>query len=369
MTKIDSKIFNTKKSDYVNTPLFLGQDNGLLDTVNKRYPQLEVLYKKLKSQDWDETEFDFTSCNTDFKTCTKSVYDMMIRTIAWQWTADTVAARSLIPIVAPFVSSTELWSLWLRIGDNEQIHGLTYSEMVRNSFDNPDDVLAEILSVTESLARMNSIAEVFSNTRSVGLRIQTNQLDKNTDEAYDAIFMFVVALFCLERIQFMSSFAVTFAIANTGMFLPFGKAVQKICADENEIHVVADKAILDIELNTERGLMAFNRNRSAIERLVNEIILTEFTWVDYLFSEGRELTGVTPDTLKGWVMNCAKDVLKFFAIKSNLPFQDVSPLGYMKDWINLDKIQASPQEEKHGAYLVGMVIPDDDSSEFDISNL
>ena len=77
-TNINSKIFNTNKTDYKTPSLFLGQDPGLFDSINKAYPEIWKLYKKLKALDWDENEQDYTSCNLEFKTCPKDVRDMMI---------------------------------------------------------------------------------------------------------------------------------------------------------------------------------------------------------------------------------------------------------------------------------------------------
>lgn len=365
MTDIDSKIFNTQKTDYETPSLFLGQDMGLMDTVNKRYPDIEKLYKKMKSLDWDENEFDFTSCVTDFKTCNKSIYEMMIMTLAWQWEADSVAAKSISSIVAPFVTSTELWSAWQRVADNEVVHALTYSEIVRNSFDNPSDVLQSILAVNESIARLETVASVFSKTFQTSHKLALKMVEKNQD-TYDDIFMFTCALYCLERIQFMASFAVTFAIADTGLFVPIGKAVQKICQDEFEVHAELDKAILNHELQTEFGLMAFNRNKDKIKNMIDEIVLCEFAWIDKLFSEGRELLGVTPELLKAWVLYNAGDVYSFFRFE---PIQEIPkkiPLGFMTDWMNINAIQAAPQEEKTGAYMLGMVVNDAGSEVIEI---
>src|SRR5690625_4478005 len=103
-----------------------------------------------KSLDWDENEFDYSSCNADFKKANRSTYDMMIKTLAWQWEADSVASRAIAPVLAPFITSSELWAAWQRISDNEVIHAATYSEIVRNSFDDPSVIIDEILRVEEA---------------------------------------------------------------------------------------------------------------------------------------------------------------------------------------------------------------------------
>ena len=82
---VDANIFNTKKTDYGNVQLFFGQEPGLLDSIHKFYPKLWRLFKKLRKQDWDEEEFDFSLCNVEFKTCPPHVYERMINTLIWQW--------------------------------------------------------------------------------------------------------------------------------------------------------------------------------------------------------------------------------------------------------------------------------------------
>jgi len=362
---INPNIFNTEKTDYNQPSLFMGQKLGLVDSINKAYPEIFKLYKKMKSLDWDENEFDFSGCNVEFKTCTKSTYEIMIRTLAWQWEADSVACTSLIPIVAPFVTSSELWVAWLRAADQESIHSLTYSEMVRNSFDNPSEVLDDILSVRESIGRVTTIAEVFGNVHVTAVKLSANQIQKDQN-AYNDIYLFVVALYCLERIQFIASFAVTFAVANTGQFVPFGKAVQKICQDEFEVHQLLDRAILDYESKTTYGQIARIQNKEKIEKLVKEVIETELTWVDYLLSEGRELVGMTPNLLKGWVLYNAKEVLDYFDIEHSYDIPAKNPIPFVEDWIDINRIQASPQQEKNAQYMLGMVTDDISDDVIDI---
>lgn len=354
---IDSKIFNTEKTDYKVPSLFMGQRLGLLDTINKSYPELFKLYKKQKSLDWDENEFDFTGCNTEFKTCSKNTYDIMIRTLSWQWEADSVACKSIIPIIAPFVTSTELWVGWLRIADSESTHSLTYSEMVRNSFDNPDEVLKEILEVSEALQRMDAVADVFSKVYDTSLALASGKIQKD-QAAYEDIYMFVVAMYCLERIQFVASFAVTFAVANSGQFVQFGKAVQKICQEEFEVHQQFDRAILDYEAKTTYGQLARINNKDRIKKLVISVIESELNWVSYLLSDGRELVGITPELLKGWVLYNSKDILEYFEIEHSYDIPTKNPIPFIEDWIDINRIQASPQEEKNAQYMVGMVTDD-----------
>ena len=180
--------------------------------------------------------------------------------------------------------------------------------------------------------------------------------------------MFIVAMYCLERIQFMVSFAVTFTIANTGIFVPIGTAIQKICQDEL-LHAKAARTVLDYELSTERGLMTFNRLKETINKLIDEVVLSEIEWTTKsLFVGTDEIVGLNSDQLCKYLYHEAKEVYDFFGMKPgiDITFPDSNPLWFLADWINIDKVQKSPQEEKTGNYVVGSVLRDDEGIKFDL---
>jgi len=365
MSEISDKIFNTNKTDYETPSLFLGTQPGLFDTVNKKYPKIWDLYKLMKSLDWDENEFKYDSCNVEFKTCPKNVYEIMIRTLAWQWEADSVASRALAPIAAPFVTSSELWAAWSAVTTNEILHAATYSEIVRSSFDNPDEVLSEVLKVKESLVRLSVVSDVFAKTYDMSHKYALGQVENN-QETYNQVYLFVVAMLCLERIQFMSSFAVTFTICDTGMFMPIGKAVQKIAQDELEVHAKLDKTVLEYESQTVRGKIAAIQCRQQVQRIVDEVTQSELDNCDYTFSEGRELVGSNAELLKKWVLFNAKDVYNFLGIKSKYPLPEKNPMKFMENWLNIGMTQPSPQEQANGQYKLNVMRRDDSDKTFDV---
>jgi ribonucleoside-diphosphate reductase beta chain len=289
---------------------------------------------------------------------------MMIRTLAWQWEADSVASRAIAPVLAPFITDSTLWAAWQRISDNEVIHAATYSEIVRMSFDNPELVLADILAVKESLVRLTSVKTVFDRLYQASHKYALGQI--TPDEAYDDLFMGVVALLLLERVQFMASFSITFTICGTNWFQPIGKAVQKIAQDELEVHVDIDKEVIRIELGTKRGQEAYARLKPRIKELCDEIVEAELTWTDYLFSEGRELVGTNAKIVKQWVLFNARDVYDFLDIPTDHKFPKQNPMPHLEDWINIGKSQAAPQEQDNNQYKVGTIVRDDDQKEFDV---
>ena len=362
------QVFNTKKTaqDYMqnNQPLFFGKQQGLFNTVYKPYPKIWSLYKEMKSLDWSEDEFDYSQCLNDFKDCPKSVSEMMIKTLAWQWEADSVASRAIAPVFAPFITDSSLWAAWQRISDNEVVHSATYSEIVRMSFDDPEKVLESVLEEQESLKRLSTIGKVFDDVYLASHRYALGQITE--DEAYEKLFLAIVALLLLERVQFMASFAITFTICSSNWFQAIGKAVQKIAQDELEVHVQLDKTVLSIELETERGKAVFEKNKEVISKLAHEVVDTELNWTSHIFSEGRELLGANENLVKQWVLFNAKDVFKFLNIETDLKFPTKNPMPNLENWLNISAVQSAPQEEVNNQYKVNTIIRDDANESFEV---
>jgi len=365
---LPENIINLDKKNYNAPEIILGEKDGIFDTINKSYPELWKLYKSQCSMDWDANEFDYSPCNVQFKTCERHIYDMMIKNLAWQWETDGIAAKVFINVLSNVCTSTEAWAGWLEIAKIESTHSEAYSEIVRNSFDDPSEVLQEVLRVREAQERLVVISRVFEDARIASLKYGLGMI-LNDQELFNKIYLFLVAVLCMERIQFMGSFAVTFGICeSTGLFMPAGKAIQKIAQDEFDIHVHFGKEVLKQIYKTPRGQIAFEQTRPQIIQLLNEVVGSEIDWVSYAFSEGRELTGVTAEMMVDWDCFGGTDIAHFFGIEDevNFPLIETNPLKFMESWISIDKVQASAQEEDLGAYKVNTMQRDDDGEIFDI---
>jgi ribonucleoside-diphosphate reductase beta chain len=159
----------------------------------------------------------------------------------------------------------------------------------------------------------------------------------------------------------MSSFAPTFAVCNTGLFNPIGKAVQKIAQEELEIHVEMGKEVFKF-IPAE----IWDRIKPNIEAILSETVERELTWAEYLFAEGDELVGVNEHLLKEWVLFNAKDLYKLFKFESKYSLPKVNPLKFMEKWLDISKTQPSPQEEDNGQYKLNSVRKDDVGTTFEI---
>ena len=344
-------IFNTENFGSSYTPIFMGEKPGLFDTINKCHPEVFKLYKLVKLLDWDENLFSYLPCKTEFKTCSSNEYDAMISTLAWQWETDSVAARSLMAVLSPFLTSAEAHCAYTSIQANENVHALTYSEIVRTSFDDPNNIVKDILSRKDAFARLKIVADTFEEALTAAHQYALGVI-KDTQETYEKLFRFLVVNYVMERAQFMPSFAVTFSMANSGKFLPIGSALQKICQDEFQVHVKMGMTVLDIEMRTERGLMAFLNNRQWIIDLIEGVRSCEHVWSNKLLPNGKELTGLNSTLLNAYEDHCITDVYKFFRIPEKNPMTR-HPIPWIEEWIDISKRQGSPQEIRNGEYFMG----------------
>lgn len=339
-----------------NYSIFMGQTPCLYDSINKKYPKLWDVYKQQVSQRWVENEFNHEQSRIDFLNCPESVYKIMVLNLAFQWELDSVASRAIAPLFAPFVTNSEAWAAMMENSNMEIIHALSYSEIIRLCIKDPNEIFNMIMTNPAFSERAGKVVTLFNELEKVGAEYKLG-LRENDQETYNTVFLGMFALYVLERLQFMSSFAATFAIVEQGWFQSIGKKVQKILLDEIVCHAEFDLQVLKYELQTERGKLAYETLKPEMEAIVEEVIQREFEWTSFLFSEGRSIVGLTPDLLNGWVLENAQDIYK--NLKLTNPRKTVkNTLPWMKNWIDIDKFQNAQQEADGNNYTLNTVKAD-----------
>jgi ribonucleoside-diphosphate reductase beta chain len=336
--------------------LFLGERLGLLDTVNRTNEDIWYLYELLKSLDWSPRDVSLESTREEFKKAPSKIVNLMINNLAWQWEADSVVS-SLISIIEPYISNTEVKVYFQEVSRNEVLHAITYSEIVRNSFDNPREVLEKILANKESLIRMQTVNNVFEETHKVALDLNLNKVSRDNPSVRDTLMKFLVALFCLERIQFMGSFATTFGIGKQGMFLAPVKLIQKIFIDEYHIHTEGDRVILSNELSTIEGQQSFERIKNTAQEIITEVTDNELNWILHNY-EDYMLEDIAVQDLMEFTYYGVTDVCHTLGLPNPYKNVTVNPLPFMNEYININKYKRSPQEEDGTNYLAGGFIDD-----------
>jgi ribonucleoside-diphosphate reductase beta chain len=361
-------VFNKSNTEWKEGKysLFLGQEPALYDSINTTFPKLFKLYKDQKQADWSENEISLEQSRIDMMTCPPEARDMMLKNLALQWEADSVASRSIAPLFAPFITNSEYWAAILKISEIEVLHALTYSEIVRQCLDDPNEIFEDVMKNEAMFERLDEVSYAFSRLKRVGAELTLDMISK--EDAYCAVMRALVALYCLERLQFMASFAATFAVVEAGYFQGIGKLVQKIMQDERFIHAEVGKAAIGIELATERGQAWLAADNEYVKDMIDSVVEAEYTWCRYLFSEGRKVVGASEQSFTDWVDYNAQDVYETLGFEPPRKVK-ANPLKYMDNWLDLNKNQNAQQEGDSANYSLNIIVDDlqDEVIEYDFS--
>ena len=350
-----------KTGDY---PLFLGQQMGLYDSISKVYEELFNLYKLQKAQDWSEDEVDLSQSIVDFQMCSKDTYDVMVQTIMWQWEADSVAAQEIICLFAPFITNSELFAMMMKQSEIEVLHALTYSDIVRQCLPNSREIIQEIQDNQEVLKRSGVIVKYMRELEIVGALYRLDPSTVDPERIRRAILRALFALIGLEGIEFISSFACTFALAEQGLFLGVAQLVQKIMLDEM-LHTKMDFNVLDILLQDPVWKASFDAIKSEIKDILDETRNNEYGWSEFIFSGGRKIIGLNSPLLNEWVdFNCAP-IYDYYGIPRDFESPKRDPLTFMSTWMNPTSQQNANQEQSSTDYKLNATLNDAEDVDFD----
>jgi ribonucleoside-diphosphate reductase beta chain len=352
-------VFNANNNGYETGkyPLFLGEDLGLFDTVNCAYPVLEDLYQKQVSQIWNENEISLIQDKQDMLALPKDTVDLMVKTISWQHLGDSIASKSIAGLLMRYVSNSELEGLLNVWSFFETIHARAYSHIIKQTFVDPNQLLRDTYNSVESLIRSEAIVEAFN-------QLENLPVDATVEQKREAIALAFTALFALEAIAFMSSFAVTFAITETGAFQGIGQEVTLIARDE-VLHTRMDYAILSILKQSPEWVGTFAKLAPQIKDVLDSVVRQELRWANYLFSEGRQVIGLTAELLQEYTLYMAKPLYEALGVQFDFTLIEKNPCSYMDKYIDSTKIQVAAQELQITSYKIGSVKDDTENLDLD----
>lgn len=330
-------MFNTENTGHLTGeyPLFFGEQLGFADTINTPYPILDELYQTQMSQIWNEFEIDLTQDRQDMLNVARPKVDLMVFNLLWQTLVDAIASRSITGLLMQYVTNSDLEALYNAIALFETIHNRTYTHIMKQTFTDPNQALVDGYANENVVKRAKSIMKAFD-------AVANLPKDAEEYEIKEAVYLSIIALYLLESVNFMNSFAVTFGIAETRVFQGISQNVTLICRDEL-LHAKAGREILKI---SNKELKPF---RHKVQALFDSVIAEEKEWNSYLFSEGRECIGINAPLMDSYVDYLAKPVAALLDLKET---PDGANLPYMESYTNSSKVQVAAQELQLTSYLV-----------------
>lgn len=358
-----SNILNLDRDYRKNNYIFLGEPNGLYDTVHCAHPFLKDLFTRAISQNWRSDEFDFTPCLKEFAK-KDGAADVMLDTIGSQWEMDSSVANALMPLLAPFITNSEAGGVTAFNTYMECVHAESYSEITRNGYPDPEEALNKIAASAETFQRFSNVVAALHELSQAGRDYIDGKITK--EQAFPILYKGMTAIYLLERINFIASFAITFGLGEAGMFLPIANCVKKICADEVGIHSIFDEYCLRHMREDMHYWQDWKDNKefqTEIIELIDSTERDEERWTDFIFKD-RIIVGLTPELVKDWV----RFNVQMLKQSMDLPFEvkvKENPLPWMNNWLSLNKFQNAPQEIEKSDYAVGAMKDDLDDVDFD----
>lgn len=350
-----ANIFNPNNRGHLGVPskLFFGEPLGIMDTINVTFPKLEELYQTQRSQFWTEFEVDLTQDRQDMLHVPKHTTDLMVKSLMWQTATDSIASRSIEETIGRFATDSQLQSLIKIWAFFEDIHARTYSHIIKQTFQDPNQGQKELYEDAEVLKRSATFVNVFEQLANAPL--------EDTTETRALIIKTLVAICAMETVAFMASFAVTFGIAETGVLAGIGQDVRLICRDEL-LHGRMTYTILNYLKQDPEWTEAFFEANTGCIALVEDIVAREHKWAEYLFSENRQVVGLNAELLKEYTSHCAYPLMDFLGFPLEDKFKE-NPLPYMEKWTQGSAVQAAAQEIQITSYKIGAIEDDTEGLE------
>ncbi len=364
-------------------PLYLGEELGLIDNIHETYPDICDLRDELLRNRWDWREIDMSKDAVDLANPELAMgRQAIIRNLAFQYAADSLAATSIIQVMGPFCTNSELMGTLQEWEGNEYVHAMSYSQITKKGFADPNELMEEIKNTEPLLARLRPIQDIFDHAQELSCeyalqniaeerakRSGTNPLRVSrysTSEYRKAIIMYHAALLALEGVAFSVSFSATFGTAKAfKAYEGIKNSVQLIARDELDTHVSLGIAILP-KLRADWP-EEYAECLPDIQALYDAVYTLEVEWMDYLF-DGITIVGFNATLLDQYVRFLMAPICDILGIEFNYERVDSNPIPWMTDYLDLGDIQVAAQETQLVNYNVNVInddVSDDDELDFD----
>lgn len=361
-------VFNRNWNPH-ETRLFLGDELGIADYVNVKYPRLEELALLQRNQFWVETEISLEADKKQWPNLPESIKNKTLLNLAWQTQADSIISRAPENSINKLVSRPELEGMLKQWSYFEDIHSRAYSNIIQTVLPNPGEFIATVQQNDEAFARLalpvqviDELAELadtwISETgfiqREDVMAMQPEHYKQLTEELQQKILEFYYAVYALEALMFYASFACTFALAENDILPGIAKNLQLIAKDE-ALHTVMAMEVMNILQNGEFPEHVVSAARDNAPGILRSILQTEINWAHYIFPEGEDIPGLNAELLVEYLYYNARLAFQAVGIDwpEDLPVIERNPIPWINNWLNTKNQQVAPQEAQLTNYRVG----------------
>lgn len=233
-----NSILPTKQTDHIHQPLFLGEAVNVQRYDTMKYPVFNDFTEKQKSFFWRPEEVDCSKDRIQFQSLPDNEKHIFVSNLKYQTLLDSLQGRAPSVIFLPLVSLPEMESFIDWWTASEQIHSSSYTHIIRNVFNDPTEILDDIMINPAILERAKAISKHYDELHEYSLYYQLLGYGKHTvngkeveitkHELMKRLYLCFFSVQVLEAIRFFGSFLCSFAFGQRGVMEGNAKIIKFI---------------------------------------------------------------------------------------------------------------------------------------------
>lgn len=357
--------FNKKKFDFMQQPMFFGEPVNVSRYDQQRHPKFEKLIEKQLAFFWRPEEISVQKDKADFAALPEHEKHIFISNLKYQTLLDSIQGRGPNAVLLPIVSDPAL-ETWVETwAFSETIHSRSYTHIIRNVFNNPSEILDEIVNTPEIIERAESVTKLYDELylmncrRTMGLKV---------DEYAHARLLYLCLhnINALEAIRFYVSFACSFAFGERGIMTGNNNIIELIARDE-ALHLSGTQYMLHEQRSGREGDLMARVAEDCQDEAISmffEAANQEKAWAEYLFKDGA-MIGLNKDILCQYVDYITEHRMQAAGLLDKQAPKYKNPIPWINAHLNTGAVQPTPQETENGQYLSGQVDANIDESGLD----
>lgn len=362
-----STIFNKDNVDFLQEPMFFGEQLNIQRYDNFKYPIFDKLNQTMLSFFWLPQEVSLQKDRSDYMSFRPEQKHIFTANLKYQTLLDSVQGRGPVLSFMPYCSLPELEGCILTWDFFESIHSRSYTHIIKNVYSKPEEVFDKILDDDNIIKRAMSVTKEYDKFNGM-----TNDYFIRKSNLYGIkdikkqLFLAMMNVNILEGLRFYTSFACTFAFGELKMMEGSAKIISLIARDEAQHLALTTHIIKNWMKGTDDADMPkiIESCKDIVIEMWKECVTQEKEWAEYLFKDGS-IIGLNQELLSRYVEFIANRRLKalgYDPIFKDAPTSD--PLPWTKHWLNASEVQVAPQETQITNYAVGAINQDINNETF-----
>jgi len=360
-----TKVFNTKKVDWLKQPMFFGAEPNTQRFDQQKYPVFEKLNQQQLGFFWRPEEVSLQKDRNDYHLLSDDQKHIFTSNLKYQTLLDSVQGRGPCLAFLPFCSLPELESMLVAWDFSETIHSRSYTYIMKNVYPDPTAVLDTIVETPEIMDRAKTVTESYDKFIEYAHRFHMMG-EGNRKELKKLLYLTLINVNILEGIRFYVSFACSFAFGELKLMEGSAKIISLIARDEN-LHLAVSQNIINNYRNKENDkemLQIMKETEQEVYDMYDTAVQQEKQWAKYLFRDGS-MIGLNDVLLNQYVEYMANKRMKAIGLKVQYDQpQTNNPLPWTQHWLNSRGLQNAPQETEIESYVVGGIKQDVETDSF-----